>query len=190
MIANFYPGLRKDHQTVCRAIAKLSQSHPQVHVVFVGGKLQSAPQIFDDCVRLCAELGIADRVHFLGKRADIPDVLNSLDIFLLSSLHEGLPVALVAAMIVGLPCVASDIAPHCEISGEGKFVRLFKTGDAESLVAVLEDLLDNPHEREKLRVEGQAFALREFSIGVYLARLRNVYEGLTHWESKRTTVTA
>lgn len=178
MIANFYPGVRKDHQTVCRAIAALKQSCPNAHVVFVGGKLPGAEQIFDDCVRLCAELAIADRVHFVGKRADFPDVLNSLDLFLLSSFHEGLPVALIAAMIVGLPCVASDIAPHLEIGGGGKFVRLFKTGDAESLAAVLLGLLGDRDARERLGSEGRRLALSEFSIGAYLTKLRQVYENL------------
>jgi glycosyltransferase involved in cell wall biosynthesis len=178
MIANFYPGVRKDHQTVCRAIAKLRATCPEAHVVFVGGKLPDASQIFDECLRLCAELGVSDRVHFVGKRADIPDVLNSLDLFLLSSLHEGLPVALVAALIVGLPCVASDIAPHQEISGDGKFIRLFKTGDPESLAAVLLDLLSDRDSRERLGIEGRRFAMVEFSIGAHLAKLRQLYESL------------
>jgi glycosyltransferase involved in cell wall biosynthesis len=178
MIANFYPGVRKDHQTVCRAIAKLRATCPEAHVVFVGGKLPDASQVFDDCVNLCAELGISDRVHFVGKRADIPDVLNSLDLFLLSSLHEGLPVALVAAMIVGLPCVASDIAPHREISGDGKFIRLFKTGDPGSLATALVGLLNDRGSLQELGLAGRQYALREFSIDAHLAKLRQLYESL------------
>jgi glycosyltransferase involved in cell wall biosynthesis len=178
MIANFYPGVRKDHQTVCRAITLLKDTHPNTHIVFVGGKLPGASQIFDDCVSLCARLGVADRVHFVGKRADIPDVLNSLDIFLLSSLHEGLPVALIAAMIVGLPCVASDIDPHREISGDGKFIRLFKTGDPDSLATVLVELLNDRGSLQELGLAGRQYALTEFSIDAHLSQLRQLYQDL------------
>lgn len=178
MIANFYPGVRKDHQTVCRAIAILKESYPDAHIVFVGGKLPGASQIFDDCVSLCARLGVEDRVHFVGKRADIPDVLNSLDIFLLSSLHEGLPVALLAAMIVGRPCVASDIDPHREISGDGKFIRLFKTGDPGSLATVLVDLLNDRGSLQELGLAGRQYALNEFSIDAHLLKLRQLYQDL------------
>ncbi len=178
MLANFYHGVRKDHQTVCRSLARLRLSHPQLHVAFVGGRDDRAPQIMEDCKRLCDRLKISDRVHFLGKRSDIPDILNSFDLFVLSSLHEGLPIALIEAMIVGLPCIASDIAPHREISAQGNVVRLFKTGDADALACALSELVSDKEARDALGMKGRNHALSEFSIEAHLAKVRIVYQSL------------
>jgi glycosyltransferase involved in cell wall biosynthesis len=178
MLANFYHGVRKDHQTVCRSLAKLTESHPHLHVAFVGGRDDQAPQVMEDCKQLCHRLKISDRVHFLGKRSDIPDILNSFDLFVLSSFHEGVPIALIGAMIVGLPCIASDIAPHCEISAQGEAVRLFKTGDADALACALSELVSDKAARDALGMKGRNHALSEFSIEAHLARVRSVYQSL------------
>jgi glycosyltransferase involved in cell wall biosynthesis len=178
MLANFYQGVRKDHQTVCRALAKLRESHPHLHIAFVGGPDLQAPHIMEDCRHLCEHLKISDRVHFLGKRSDIPDILNSFDLFVLSSLHEGLPIALIGAMIVGLPCIASDITPHREVSLEGEAVRLFMTGDADSLASALSELVSDKQARNALAAKGRNYALSEFSIDTHLARIRLMYQNL------------
>lgn len=62
------------------------------------------------------ELGVSDSVRFLGDRSDVPDLMCAMDIFIMPSLYEGLPMVLVEAQASGLPCLISDaIPPDCEI---------------------------------------------------------------------------
>ena len=92
MIGNFYRDPRKDQLTVCRAFPKVFKELPDAHCIFAGGIEPGAEDKMADCLNVCIENEITDRVHFLGSRSDIPDVLYSLDIFVFSSLQEGLPV--------------------------------------------------------------------------------------------------
>ncbi|HYX42273.1 MAG TPA: glycosyltransferase, partial [Pyrinomonadaceae bacterium] len=71
MVGNFYADGRKDQLTVCRALPQLFAVVPNAHFVFVGAHAHEAPEAFAECVRVCREQGIAERVHFLGQRADI-----------------------------------------------------------------------------------------------------------------------
>ena len=72
MIANFYRDPRKDQMTICRALPKVFAEIENAHCVFVGKTEPGAEEKFNDCVRFCRENNIADRVHFLGGRTDIP----------------------------------------------------------------------------------------------------------------------
>ena len=70
-----------------------------------------------------AELGIADRVRFLGARSDVPEVLAALDVFALTSIFEGSPFALLEAMAMGLPVVATHVGAMSEVlDGNGYLV--------------------------------------------------------------------
>ena len=121
MIGNFQAVAQKDQLTVCRALPAVFQAIPDAHFVFVGARSESAPKLFDDCVDFCRQAGIAERVHFVGKRTDIGAVLLSLDLLVLSTLREGSPISVIEAMMAGVPVLLSDIAPLRDISGEGKY---------------------------------------------------------------------
>ena len=58
---------------------------------------------------MAASLGLADAVHFLGQRQDVPDLLNAMDIFVLPSYSEGVSLALLEAMAAGLPVIATAV---------------------------------------------------------------------------------
>src|SRR5215213_401096 len=133
MIANFYRDPRKDHLTVCRALPKVFAEIENARCVFIGRTEAGAEAKFNECVEFCRANKIADRVHFLGARDDIPDVLASLDVFVLSSLHEGLPVAATEAMLAGVPMILSDIEPLQEVSANGKYAEMFQTQNADDL---------------------------------------------------------
>lgn len=178
MVGNFYPGARKDQMTVCRALVGVFARAPRAHFAFVGGRSEEAPRAFDECVEFCREHGIAPRVHFLGKRADIPDILDSLDIFVLSSLHEGLGIAAVEAMMTGTPAVVSDLGPLVEVAGGGRYAVLFRAGDAEDLARKLLELVEDGERRRTFGELGREWAHRQFGIEAHLASLRELYESL------------
>jgi glycosyltransferase involved in cell wall biosynthesis len=178
MVANFYPEPRKDQITVCRAFPKVLEQNGHVHLAFVGAVPEPAPQTYTDCVSYCREHAIANRVHFLGARADIADVFNSLDVFVLSSLHEGLPIAVIEAFMLGLPTVVSDIPPMLEVTQNGAFALTFRPGDATELADRLVQLVTDPGFRRRLGAKAKQWALQEFAIENYILRLVSLYEEL------------
>lgn len=100
-VGRFTP--QKNHDRLLRIFAAICESQPNSALLLAGtGPLMA------DMRSKAAALNIADRVHFLGPRQDIPALLQAMDCFLFPSLHEGLPVTLVEAQAAGLPVVASD----------------------------------------------------------------------------------
>lgn len=178
MVANFYADHRKDQFTVCKALTGVLERVPGARFVFVGSATESAMYLFNECLRFCQEVGIDDRVHFLGKRADIASVLNSLDVFVLSSLREGSPISAIEAMMMGLPCVLSDIPPLREVSNEGKCALLFRSGDAEDFTSKLVRLVGNSEHRAALGQSAKVWAISQFGIENHIANLIKLYRSL------------
>lgn len=103
---------RKNQKVILNALAQLND--PSVHYVLCGKGDQREP-----LEQLAQELGLADRVHFLGYRLDIPEIYQTADCFAFSSIHEGLPFALMEAMLSGLPIVASRIRGNVDLIDDG-----------------------------------------------------------------------
>lgn len=178
MVGNFYRDPRKDQLTVCRALPAIFAEFSDVHCVFAGRVEDGAEGKFADCLNFCVENNITDRVHFLGGRDNIPDVLAALEVFVFSSLHEGLPVAVSEAMLAGVPLVVSDIAPLIEASGDGRYAEVFQTGDARSLADKLFPLLRSEAKRQELSASALEFAEKNLSIDAHLKRLAELYRSL------------
>jgi L-malate glycosyltransferase len=146
-----------------------------VHCIFAGKIEPGAEDKMAECLNACIENGIAERVHFLGGRADVPDILAALDVFVFSSLHEGLPVAVSEAMLAGVPMIVSDIAPLLEASGDGEYAEVFAVGDDGELAAKLITLLGDQAARESLAERAKRFAFDNFSIDAHLQGLVRLY---------------
>ncbi len=176
MIGNFYPDGRKDQLTVCRALPGVLAEVPAAHFLFVGGSFPDAPRQLEECVALCRQLGISERVHFLGKRSDIPDLLSALDVYVQSSVNESLGIAVIEAMLTGLPVVVSDIGALLEVTGDGEYAAAFRTGDAADLAGKLIELCRDRHQRSGLAEKGKAWATSHFSIETHIASLIRLYD--------------
>ena len=178
MIGNFYREKRKDQLTLCKALPRIFREVPNVHCVFAGGVADGAEDKFADCLNFTLENNISDRVHFLGARKDVPDVLDALDVFVFSSFHEGLPVALAEAMLARVPAVVSDIEPLLEASAEGKYAEVFHLQDADELADRILKLLGDEAYRRDLADNAFRFAEDNFSIGAHLKGLTELYREL------------
>lgn len=178
MVGNFYPDGRKDPLTACRALPTLFERVPRARFLFVGARDAAAPRLFDECVRFCRDERIADRVHFLGARADVPEVLTALDVFVLSSRREGFGIAAVEAMLAGVPAVLSDIGPLKEVSGGGRYAQLFACGSAEDLARALMELACDDARRARLAASAREWATSRFSIEAHIESLKSLYEEL------------
>ncbi len=178
MIANFYRDARKDQLTICKSLPKIFAEIPNAYCVFAGETEIGAEHKLAECVRFCRENQIDRRVFFLGRRADVPKILNSLDVFVFSSIHEGLGIAALEAMLVKVPCVLSNIEPFLEISDNGKYAEIFPVGNVEILSEKIVKLLRNESLRKDLASRALDFARENFSIEAHLSQLKNLYHSL------------
>lgn len=101
----------KNHSLVIRALAALAD--PNIHYVVAG--IGDQTQTLQNLAR---KLQVADRVHLLGYRVDVPAFYNAADVFVQPSYREGLPVSLVEAMASGLPCAVSRIRGNTDLIDE------------------------------------------------------------------------
>ena len=179
MVGNFYADARKDQLTVCRALPALFNDVAEARFVFVGGHDDDeGARLYDECVDYCRERGIADRVQFLGRRADVADVLASLDLFVFSTRADSFGIAAVEALMLGVPSVVSDIGALLEVTGDGRYAATFRAGDAADLARVLVELARDPARRATQAAEGREWARAEFGIEAHIMNLRKLYESL------------
>lgn len=117
----------KNHPFLLDIFAALLKKKPNAVLLSVGGG-NDMPKI----KARAQELGIADRVRFLGVRSDVAELMQAMDVFVFPSLYEGLPVTLVEAQASGLPCLISDKVPSECILTEGlvEIVPLSESPDA------------------------------------------------------------
>jgi glycosyltransferase involved in cell wall biosynthesis len=125
---------QKDHGTLFRALAQLRDRDWSLDLVGEGPLRKGAQA-------LVAELGLEDRISFLGMRTDVSSLLARAQIYVLSSRWEGLPRSIIEAMRAGLPVVASDVGGVAELVEDGSTGSLVPRGDVDGLSARLDDLL-------------------------------------------------
>lgn len=123
--------------------------------------------------RLVRDLGAADRVQFAGEIPDAARLLRAFDICAAPSRREGMPLAVVEAMALALPVVASDIPAHREVLGAGS-AGLVAAG-VEDLGAALERLLDDATQRSALGAENRARAEKEFGAARMVDEIETLY---------------
>jgi len=159
----------KDQQTVIRAYKELPENF---HLALVGGGDESLKQ---KCIQLAAECGVAERVHFLGLRSDVPCILKAVDAVILSSHFEGLSLSSLEGMAAGKPFIASDVEGLHEIVGG--YGELFSHEDSKVLAGVIKNLAENPEYAAKVAASCQQRAA-QFDISVMAEKYNQVYLGL------------
>jgi glycosyltransferase involved in cell wall biosynthesis len=123
-------------------------------------------------------LGLAARVHFLGARRDLGDLLAAIDLFVMPSLWEGLPLSMVLAMGAGLPVVATRVAGIPEVVENGVTGLLVPPADVPALGAALARLVSDQQLRETLGAAAAAFVRPRFGVDGYLAAVTGLYDRL------------
>ena len=140
---------QKGQRYLLEAMSMLVSTHPRLVLLMAG----RTGDVSGELERLRDRLGLKERVHFLGHREDVPEILASADMFVFPSFYEGLPGAVIEAMALGLPIVASDIDPVRETVEEGRNALLVKPASPDELASAIERLLED-------RMTAQAFGRR------------------------------
>ena len=163
----------KGHQYLIDAIGLLSDRHPTVHLAISGrGDLAEAL-----AARARAN-GVGDRLHLLGLRSDVAAVLAAADLFVLPSLSEGLPLALLEAMFAGCPIVASDVGEVGATLAHGNAGVLVEPGNARALANALDGLLSDVTRARELGKRAAERAAAEYDVSQMVCRYRDVYHEL------------
>lgn len=167
-VANMTP--KKDQRTLYQAVALLHGRYADLRLVHVGtGPLEPELRTF------AAQLGI--RVHFTGMRDDVPTLLPGFDVFALSSLHEGLSIALVEAMASGLPVVCTRVGGIPEVVTHGVEGLLVPPHRADALADALGALCADPDRRTAFALAARRRAA-DFDISRAVRRIEEVYDSV------------
>jgi glycosyltransferase involved in cell wall biosynthesis len=126
----------KGHRHLVAALAGLIEAHPRLHLAIAGRGPQEAA-----LRKEIAALGLTERVHLLGLRHDVADVMAAADVFVLPSLSEGLPLAVLEAMSLSRPIVASGVGDVPRALANGAAGVLVPPSDVTALVHALDQVL-------------------------------------------------
>ena len=150
---------QKGHIYLVDAMPYVLEHFPEALVLLAGDG--SARQGLEERVR---ELGIGDAVRFLGTRSDIPALLVVADLFVLPSISEGMPNALLEAMGMGVPVLASSLGCVEEIVTHGETGYLVFPGDARALGEAIVSLLENLDLRMRLGKAGRELVEKKYTL--------------------------
>lgn len=167
----------KDQATLLRAFAAVLMRHPgwrsHLRLVIVG----DGP-LLPDLRRLASELGITEQTWFAGARQDVAALLQTLDLFVLPSLNEGISNTLLEAMATGLPLLATAVGGNVELLTDGVVGSTFIPGDHCSLAVMISRYYLQPDLRAAQGAAARAHAVQSFSLQAMVSHYQAVYETL------------
>ena len=167
--------LVKGHNNLIKALLTVKKIGKSFIALFIGeGELKA------DLCNSVKKLNLDDDILFLGCRSpkEIVDLLLITDVFVLSSLREGLPTSIIEAMAAGCPVVATRVGGVPELVIDGVTGFLVNSGDAEELASKLILLLNNPELCAKMRTAGKLRAINKFSLPRMVSEYESLYKNL------------
>lgn len=170
-IARFHPV--KDHATLLRAFARVADAHADADLLLAGdGTLRQ------ELEQLSADLGVSERVHFLGVRRDVADILRAADLFCMTSLSEAASLTILEAMAAELPVVVTAVGGNPELVRDGIDGRLVSRGDDQAVAAALSELIADRESAAAMGAAARVRVVAEFdldqTIAAYLALFERV----------------
>lgn len=163
----------KNHQELFKAAQILHQSIKNMHFIIVGdGELRSE---LESSVR---EMGISECVHFLGMRHDLCKIYADLDMSVLTSKNEGLPVALLESLASGTPILGSDVGATYEFKQAGWLADVYPPGNIDHFVNSVRNYYENRELYLAMAQESKADVIRRYSIDRLVSDLDALYHQL------------
>jgi glycosyltransferase involved in cell wall biosynthesis len=178
----------KGHRFLLEAVERLAPTRPRLVLLMVGRDGHASPEIG----RIARRPGVSDVVRFVGHREDAPDLLAAADVFAFPSLIEGLGGALIEAMALGLPIVASDLEAIREVVEEGGNARLVPAGSPSGLAAAIAGLLEDRATAAAFGARSRAIFEDRFTVERSTGRMVELYRRLaaSSEAERRTAVSA
>jgi glycosyltransferase involved in cell wall biosynthesis len=163
----------KDHATLFHALALFPPSDAAAHLAVIGDGEERAR-----LEGLAVRLGLGQRIHFLGWRADLETILNELDVVICASRNEGTPVALIEAMAAGVPVLSTDVGGVADLVAHAETGWLVPHGDPSAMARAIRHLLGDHGLRTRLAAAGRAAVLDEYDVSRLIPRVEALYTGV------------
>lgn len=167
---------QKGHAVLLDALASLGHDATDLHTVLVGdGDLRA------DLEAQARRLGLDGRVHLVGARSDIPDLLAASDLFILPSRWEGLPMALLEALASRLPVIASSVSGTREVIEHGTHGLLVSPGDPRALADAIARMRADPQGAARMGVAGRHRVEDCYSADAHARQHASLYRAHAAW---------
>jgi len=160
----------KNIQMMFRVLKLVLQQVPDTCLVIAGQGEEE-----ERLKTMASELGISERVKFIGLRFDLPEVYKLFDVFLLTSLSEGISVTLLEAMASGVPAVVTDVGGNGEVVVEGETGFLVPVDDDKKMAQLACDLLQHQENARKIGDAACKLVESQFSVKVMIDSYRGLY---------------
>jgi len=160
----------KNHELLIRAFAKAFKMQNEISLYIYGSGKQK--QVLENIIE---ELSLQNRVFLVNRVNNVDDILKRADLFVMTSKYEGMPNALMEAMMVGVPCISSD----CK-TGPKSLIKDFETGifysseDEEDLIKKLRWAVSNPLYLSKIGKEARRFMLENYTEEKIIESMRKI----------------
>lgn len=163
----------KRYDLMLRAFSLVQKRHPETRLMIAGeGSLRH------ELESLARELGIENSIVWTGFRKDVPRLLAAMDIYVQSSVNEGLSLSILEAMAAGKPVIITDVGGARELVEHRKTGLLIPPGSAKIIAESITELLENPAETASFAREGREYVLREFGLKKMVDAYGKIYEDL------------
>ena len=157
IIANIRP--EKNHKFLITAFSEICGRLDNSHLIIVG------PDYMNGTIQQYASKTIcADKIHFLGPRNDVVEILNALDVFCLPSIHEGLPLAILEAMACRVPVIGANVLGINEVVTDNENGLLFEPDDIATFVKMVMAIVQDYSLRNRLSNAGLEYVQKNFSL--------------------------
>jgi len=164
---------RKNHIQVLRALSKLNKTN--FHYLIVGN--EESEQKLKKAVN---ELMLQDKVSFLGFRRDVPELMVSSDIFVLTSLHQGLTRAVMEAMAVGLPIISTDVRGNRDLVKNGENGYPVPLDDVEQTAIAINRLINSEDLRRSMGEKSKEL-VKQYDLQRVLEEMEEIYDNILNF---------
>ena len=159
----------KNHKLLLKALSELDSQLP-VHLTVVG----DGPEL-ESVKEYCKSLNLVDKVSFTGFKTNINEILSEMDICVVSSDYEGISIAILEAMSLGMPVIASAVGGNPEIVNDNETGILFSKGNADELATAIQKLSKNKKLAENMGENGLKRFLNHFHEKYVLEQYSDLY---------------
>lgn len=171
MVSSLTP--EKDHVTAIQAFARLAPTCPETTLVIVG----DGPER-NRLEQLAGQPGLKERIIFTGRQDRVQEILSAIDIFLMTSRSEGLPIALLEAMAAGKPAVVTAVGDIPHVITDGVSGLLTKKRDATGIAATLRWVIDNPEKAGEIARQAHLTVREHYSAQAMARQYCDLYNRL------------
>lgn len=161
----------KNHKCLIGAMTLIEKEEPKAKLLVVGdGPLKST------LIKKVKDRNLQETIYFLGEREDIPNILAGVDLFVLSSLSEGMSITLVEAMAAGLPIIATEVGGNPDLIDHGKNGILVPKGDENAMASAILKVLKNTKIARSLGAEARKKYESEYTLDMMVKKYIAIYE--------------